>query len=410
MKSLTEKLIPELRFPEFNGEWSSDLLENILEFKNGINASAEDYGIGIKFINVLDILNNDYITYEKIMGKINIKEDKFKENKVNYGDVVFQRSSETREEVGMSNIYLDNKPATFGGFVIRGKKINEYDPVFLGYLLKTSRIRKQMEMLAGGSTRFNIGQKELRGIEYTKPSLEEQEKIGDFLYSIDEKLKLQRKRIDKLREYKKGMMQRIFSQEIRFKDENGNDYPGWEEKKLADMGKVITGGTPKTGNEDNFGNEYLWATPLDLGSDKYILETNRTLSGKGLQGIRSTSKGSVLVTCIGSTIGKLGISIETMGTNQQINSIECIPDHDNEFLYYNLLFNNHLIIRYASVQAVPIINKTTLSKLKFKFPIKEEQTKIANFLSSIDKKIKLEEEKLELQQEFKKGLMQRMFI
>jgi len=121
---LKEKmLVPQLRFPEFEGEWVEYKLDSLLKFKNGINASKEDYGYGYKFINVLDIIQNDFITYDKIRGEVNVSKEIFEKNLVQYGDILFQRSSETRDEVGQSNVYLDkDNNATFGGFVIRGKK------------------------------------------------------------------------------------------------------------------------------------------------------------------------------------------------------------------------------------------------------------------------------------------------
>jgi type I restriction enzyme S subunit len=122
---MTEKRkVPKLRFPEFEGEWYEKKLGDYLSFKNGINAEKEKYGSGIKFINVLDILNNDFITYNKIIGCVDVDENLFLKNEVKFGDILFQRSSETREEVGLANVYLDlEKSATFGGFVIRGQKI-----------------------------------------------------------------------------------------------------------------------------------------------------------------------------------------------------------------------------------------------------------------------------------------------
>lgn len=100
---------PKLRFPEFSGEWEEKTLGDLLEFKNGINASKEQYGKGIKFINVLDVLNNDYITYDNIIGKVDVDKKTLENNFVEYGDVLFQRSSETREEVGTANVYLDKE-------------------------------------------------------------------------------------------------------------------------------------------------------------------------------------------------------------------------------------------------------------------------------------------------------------
>ncbi|MBM6876025.1 restriction endonuclease subunit S, partial [Fusobacterium mortiferum] len=100
--------VPKLRFKEFSDEWEEKKLGDILEFKNGVNASKEQYGKGIKFINVLDILNNDFITYDNIIGKVDIDNNTVEKYSVTYGDILFQRSSETREEVGMANVYLSN--------------------------------------------------------------------------------------------------------------------------------------------------------------------------------------------------------------------------------------------------------------------------------------------------------------
>ncbi|MFO0268278.1 MAG: restriction endonuclease subunit S, partial [Cyclobacteriaceae bacterium] len=156
--------VPKLRFKEFSGGWELKKLSQLLEFKNGINASKEQYGSGFKFINVLDILNNDFITHDLIIGSVDVDESVFEKYSVNYGDILFQRSSETREEVGTACVYLDSKPATFGGFVIRGKKIGEYDPMFLNKLLKTDLSRNEITSKSGGSTRYNVGQETLSSV------------------------------------------------------------------------------------------------------------------------------------------------------------------------------------------------------------------------------------------------------
>lgn len=115
--------VPQLRFSEFSGEWEEKKLGNVLSFKNGINADKEQYGKGYKFINVLDIINNNTIVYNNIIGSVDISKDVFEKNKVGYGDILFQRSSEIREEAGQSSVYLDKDHfSTFGGFVIRGQK------------------------------------------------------------------------------------------------------------------------------------------------------------------------------------------------------------------------------------------------------------------------------------------------
>ena len=165
------------------------MLGDLLSFKNGVNASKEKYGRGHRFINVLDIIENDYLTHERIRGSVDIDDEEFEKNKVEYGDILFQRSSETREEVGQANVYLDERvPATFGGFVIMGKKIGDYHPTFLNYLLRTSSVREDMTSRSGGSTRYNIGQDSLKKVPISVPELPEQEKIAGFLGAVDENL------------------------------------------------------------------------------------------------------------------------------------------------------------------------------------------------------------------------------
>ena len=141
-------LVPKLRFKEFKNEWNEITLKKLLSFKNGINGDKDSYGYGIKYISVGDILNNTYITYDKIKGLIDINDKTLKENSVEYGDMVFQRSSETFNDIGQANVYLDKKQiATFGGFVIRGKKIGNYNPLFFNYLLKSPCNRKKVIVL-----------------------------------------------------------------------------------------------------------------------------------------------------------------------------------------------------------------------------------------------------------------------
>jgi len=229
-----DKLIPQLRFPGFEGEWEKKTLSDFLTFKNGLNASKEAYGTGYKFINVLDIINNDFITHDSIIGSINVSEQDFKKNIVEYGDVLFQRSSETREEVGQANVYLDrDKPATFGGFVIRGKKKEEYDPSYMNYLLKTTSARNEITSKSGGSTRYNVGQDTLSKVNICVAKVYEQQKIANFLTAVDKRISLLSAKKQKLELYKKGIMQKLFSQEIRFKKDDGCEFAAWEEKRLG---------------------------------------------------------------------------------------------------------------------------------------------------------------------------------
>lgn len=224
---------PKLRFPEFTDEWEEKQLKDFMFFKNGLNADKDKFGSGIKFISVMDILNNPFITYDVIRGKVNIDEKTLDNYSVSYGDVLFQRSSETREDAGKSNVYLDKeKIATFGGFVIRGKKIGDYSPEFMNSLLKSPKVRKEIISKAQGAQHINVGQETLENVSVVLPAVKEQQKIADFLSSVDDIIQVQEEEISTLEEQKKGTMQKLFNREVRFKADDGSEYPEWEEQKM----------------------------------------------------------------------------------------------------------------------------------------------------------------------------------
>ena len=171
---------------------------------------------------------------------------------------------------------------------------------------------------------------------------------------------------------------------LRFKEFQGE----WEKCILGDYGKVVTGNTPPTKDIENYENgTYLWASPADLSTIKLISETKTKLSSKGFSKTRALPKGSVLVTCIGSTIGKTGMATKEMSTNQQINSIVVNDNNDNEFVYYAIQSAFPRYLSSIAVQAVPIISKSAFEMLPNKRPCLQEQKKIGKFLSLLDERI-----------------------
>ena len=157
---------------------------------------------------------------------------------------------------------------------------------------------------------------------------------------------------------------------------------------MGDYGKIITGNTPPTKDIGNYENgTYLWASPADLGTIKSITTTKTKLSSKGFSKTRALPKGSILVTCIGSTIGKAGMATKEMSTNQQINSIVVNENNDNEFVYYAIQSAFPRYLSSIAVQAVPIISKSAFELLPNKRPCLEEQKKIGRLLSLLDERI-----------------------
>ena len=181
----------------------------------------------------------------------------------------------------------------------------------------------------------------------------------------------------------------------------------WEVKPVKDFGKVVTGNTPSTAEVSNYGDEYMFVSPADLSDDKkYILRTEKMLSSKGYAVSRKMPKGAILYTCIGSTIGKIGIASCELTSNQQINAVIC--DDNNEYFYYALLFLTGRIKMLAGEQAVPIINKSDFERIKLPVPPMGEQRKIAEILDAWDEAIEQQSRLIEELELRKRALMQRL--
>lgn len=188
---------------------------------------------------------------------------------------------------------------------------------------------------------------------------------------------------------------------MRFPEFSGE----WKKCIIQDYGEVITGNTPPTNNAEYYNNgSYLWASPADLGTGKKINDTKTKLSESGFKKTRIIPKGSILVTCIGSTIGKMGMAVETMSSNQQINSIIVNEKSNNDFVYYAI---SRAFPRYLSevgVQAVPILSKSNFEKLPNYTTSIEEQDKTGYFLNLLDERIATQNKIIEKLQSLIKGL------
>lgn len=163
--------------------------------------------------------------------------------------------------------------------------------------------------------------------------------------------------------------------------------------RIGDLGKIVTGKTPNTENADNFGNDFMFIGPADLHKHFFIYKSERMISHKGLSSIKSNSLNglSILVGCIGWDMGNVGIVKGRCATNQQINAITKIKEKYNPFyIYYWLKNKKSFLFSQASVTRTPILNKTIFSEIRINLPVeKYTQDKVAELLTSIDKKIEL---------------------
>ena len=184
----------------------------------------------------------------------------------------------------------------------------------------------------------------------------------------------------------------------------------WEKCVISDFGKVITGNTPPTKDVDNYKDGIkLWASPIDLGKSKWIYDTQTKLPVTGFEKTRKLPQGAILVTCIGSTIGKMGMATCEMATNQQINSIITNSDNDKDFVYYAIESKFPKYLTSVAIQAVPIISKSSFERLPNIRTTLTEQKKIGRFLSLIDKRIETQNKIIEDLKKLKSALYQEMF-
>ena len=193
---------------------------------------------------------------------------------------------------------------------------------------------------------------------------------------------------------------------LRFPEFSGE----WKKCIIQDYGEVVTGNTPPTNNAEYYNNgSYLWASPADLGINKNVTDTKTKLSLSGFKKTRNVPKGSVLVTCIGSTIGKMGMATETMSSNQQINSVVVNDKNNSDFVYYAICRAFPRYLSEVGVQAVPILSKSNFEKLPNYTTSRDEQNKIGYFLSLLDERIATQNKIIEDLKKLKSAIRKRRF-
>ncbi|WP_373687233.1 restriction endonuclease subunit S [Acinetobacter sp. YH12233] len=336
-----------------------------------------------------------------------------KEIEVKPLDILVTRAGPT-ERVGVVSVvpHSVRSKLMISDKLIRLKSNEENNPLFLGISLSSVKCQNQLQSKTSGlaKSQTNISQKILGEVLLKLPSKEEQTKIASFLSAVDEKISQLTQKLELLSQYKQGMMQKLFSQQIRFKADDGSEFGEWENTVLGDIADIVGGGTPSTNNQAYWSGDVVWLTPSEI-NQKFIGESKRTISELGVQ--KSSAKklpiGTILFTSR-ATIGEVAIAIAEVTTNQGFQSFISNEKTFNEFLYYWIVNNKKSFIERASGSTFLEISKSKIQPMEISLPCLEEQTKIANFLSAIDQKIEVVAQQIEQAKQWKKGLLQQMFI
>ena len=370
--------VPPLRFPEFTQEWEEHALAEYLDFKNGLNPDVKRIGRGLPFISVMDILADGTINYDSIRGKVEATEREIENFSVEKGDILFQRSSETLEDVGRANVYMDNRTAVYGGFVIRGRKIGDYNPLFFKYLLSTPLARKRTCRMGAGAQHLNIGQDGLSKISLCFPLMEEQNKIARLLSLIDERIATQNKIIEKLQSLIKGIAQNVARNNkpnIRLSECLECSSSTLQESDVCKNGTYpVYGANGIVGYLDNY----------------------------------NTEKEAVYIIKDGSGVGTVSYVTGKCSATGTLNTLQAKEGYSLQYLYYMLkVFNFE---PYKTGMAIPHIYFKDYGKAKIFCPSYTEQLKYARLLSAIDNKLSAEQSiltDLSLQKQY---LLRQMFI
>jgi restriction endonuclease S subunit len=409
------KNVPELRFKDDDGEdfpeWEEKKLEDVSEnIMYGMNAEAVSYDGKNKYIRITDIDNDSRAFKPSPLSSPSTPIDK--KYKLNKGDLVIAR---TGASVGKSYLYKEKDGnLLFAGFLIRFS-ITKAHPYFVFLQTLRNTYDNWLQVMSMRSGQPGVNAEELKQFKFLLPTLPEQTKIANFLSAIDDKISQLTRKVELLKQYKKGIMQQIFSQQLRFKDDDGEDFPEWEEKKLGDVAtltsskRVYLSEYTKEGIPFYRGKEISELKQNKLPSDILYIAKESYEQYKYNFGVPQVN--DILITAVG-----------TLGNVYRIQNSSEFYFKDGNLIWLKnikivsafleqLLENNHDVIQKSSIgstqRALTIVE---LKKLVFYFPSLPEQTKIANFLTAIDDKINQTQNQLDNTKQYKKGLLQKMFV
>lgn len=403
---------PILRFPEFLGEWEKNSLGKIAKFSKGKGISKSEIDIDgtIECIRYGELYTIYGETISNVSSRTNSQPKDLVFSKKN--DVIIPASGETQIGIATASCILREGIALGGDLnIIR----TENNGVFLSYYLN-NRKKSDIASLSQGISVVHLYSSQLALLELNLPSLPEQQKIASFLTVVDEKLQALKKKKSLLEQYKKGVMQKIFSQELRFKDDCGSEYPEWEVKKFSSYIKLYRGSSPRpinkyiTKSED--GVNWIKIGDMKSVENNLIDQVSEKITAEGALHSRKVEIGELILA-----------NSMSFGKTYQLNISGCIYDgwfvlreyekyFSKEFLL-QVLNSEYLQKQYKTLSTggvVQNISSDIVYSTNLLKPSLQEQTKIANFLSAIDEKIQFVQSQIEKMEMWKKGLLQQMFV
>ncbi len=386
---------PKLRFKKDDGsdfpDWEEKKLGDVCDtLTYGMNAAAVKFDGENKYIRITDIDDESHCYKNDEL----VSPDGELDNKylVCENDILLAR---TGASVGKSYLYnKEDGKLYYAGFLIKAHVKSE-NSKFIFFQTLTERYDKWVKITSMRSGQPGINANEYSDFTMNVPSLPEQQKIADFLSTIDTIIEKQRATVSAWEERKKGVMQKLFSQEVRFKADDGSDFPDWEEKEVKDVCSVSTGKSNTQDKVDSGKYEFYVRSPIVEHSDKYLFDEEAVIT-------------------VGDGVGT-GKVFHYVNGKYNLHQ-RCYRMYDfmgviGKYFFYFFSQNFYRRIKAMSAKtSVDSVRMEMITKMKMNVPSLPEQQKIADCLSALDTVIEKQKETLEKWQELKKGLLQQMFV
>lgn len=387
--------------------WQQFKLGDLLKFSNGINANKSAYGSGRPFANVLEVINNDSLQEKDIPGRVSLPRKVLVRYEVQRGDILFNRTSETQDEVALASVYLGHQPIVFGGFVFRGHPLTTHlDIDYSKYALRAAEVRGQITARGQGGIRANISQRDMKRIIVTLPSVPEQRAIAQALDDASSSIKLLEQIIAKKQAIKHGMVQQLLTGRARL---SGFHRP-WREIRLGTYASMESGGTPLSGVHRFYGGGIAWVSISDITrGGRFVEKTEKTLSQEGLT--HSAAKlypDGVVLYAMYASLGECAIAVGRVSSSQAILGISPGNELDRDYLYYQLVAMKDQVREIGQRGTQSNLNATMVRDFRFDIPEIKEQRAIAEVLATVDDEIDAYKNRLDKDKAIKTGMMQQL--
>ena len=401
----TEKqLVPAIRFDGYETNWPKVDLKSVVKVNQGLailrsNRFEKEGPNRYNYITIPYLLGGESHFIEKPQESVKCKED----------DVIVTRTGSGVGQIwtGISGVFHNN---FFKVLPVEDKVRKD----FIYHYLLTPFVQRKMKSFAGSSAIPDLNHSEFYLLPFNLPTLPEQQKIASFLSAVDEKIQQLTAKKNLLEQYKKGVMQKLFSGKIRFKDENGKDFPDWEEKRLGEIFSCVRGkGISKDQLIDNGENKCILYGQLYTTYNEIVFDViSKTDAKEGVLSMdadllipsSTTTSGIDLanVTALNEEGVLLGGDISILRSKIQTNNVF--------YAYYLSNHKKYEIAAFAQGSTIVHLSYNHFKVMLIDVLCIEEQQKIATYLSSLDTKIETVNKRITQTQTFKKGLLQQMFV